>query len=362
MKYIIILCITFTILSCSKNQYEINGIVKNNNSKYIYLIKKMAKEYDTISKVRIKNNSFYTRGSVDELEKIIVKADSVIGIGTLYLENTEYNLELNKHKFSIKGGISQSLFDKSNSIKKDFYTWQNSIRDEYFEAANSNRHDKIKDLKDSIKEHKTQYIKNYVKFLDENKDKNISMYLISNDIELIEYHNAYNIFTKSPKSIQSTRIGKRVQKMLKDINSTNIGSIAPDFTLKNINGDDINLHSINAKVKILDFWASWCESCRAKHPEMLKIYRDYNKLGLEIISVSLDHIKDKWVQASKNDKIIWHNVSDLKRWESKAAKKYLISYVPRNFILDENNRIIYRDLDNKRIRIIVDSILRKHKQ
>jgi len=63
---------------------------------------------------------------------------------------------------------------------------------------------------------------------------------------------------------------------------------APDFTLLDINGNDIKLSDFKGQVIILDFWATWCPPCKAEIPHFIELYDEYNSEGLEIIGVSLD--------------------------------------------------------------------------
>ena len=56
---------------------------------------------------------------------------------------------------------------------------------------------------------------------------------------------------------------------------------------------------------LIDFWASWCGPCRRENPNVVKVYNEYHKKGLEIISVSLDRNgqKDRWIKAIKDDEM-----------------------------------------------------------
>lgn len=67
---------------------------------------------------------------------------------------------------------------------------------------------------------------------------------------------------------------------------------APDFTLKDQNGNTVNLSDFKGKVVILDFWATWCGPCRMEIPGFVELYDQYKEQGLEIIGVSLD--RDGW--------------------------------------------------------------------
>ena len=121
-----------------------------------------------------------------------------------------------------------------------------------------------------------------------------------------------------------------------------IGSIAPDFTAPDPDGNSVTLSKVLGKITILDFWASWCRPCRVENPNFVKLYNKYHDKGLNIISVSLDRENQmkRWVNAIEKDNLNWYNVSNLKYWQDPVAQLYNISSIPATFILDEKGKII----------------------
>jgi DsbE subfamily thiol:disulfide oxidoreductase len=65
---------------------------------------------------------------------------------------------------------------------------------------------------------------------------------------------------------------------------------APDFTLLRPNGKKVSLKDYRGKVVFLNFWATWCESCRDEMPAMERLYGEFKGKGLEIVGVN---VKDK---------------------------------------------------------------------
>lgn len=126
--------------------------------------------------------------------------------------------------------------------------------------------------------------------------------------------------------------------------SVAIGSAATDFTLPTPEGKPFALSSFKGKVVLVDFWASWCGPCRKENPNVVALYKKYHPKGFEIFSVSLDDNKDKWLKAIEADGLIWNHVSDLKGWESDAAKLYGVSSIPFTLLLDREGKIVAKDL------------------
>lgn len=120
------------------------------------------------------------------------------------------------------------------------------------------------------------------------------------------------------------------------------GQVAPDIAMQDPNGKTRSLSSLRGKVVLLDFWASWCRPCRAANPHVVDLYNKYKNKGFTVFSVSLDREngKDKWIQAIKDDGLIWENhVSDLKFWSSEAARTYGINSIPQTLLVDKSGKI-----------------------
>jgi len=64
--------------------------------------------------------------------------------------------------------------------------------------------------------------------------------------------------------------------------------LAPDFTLRQLDGHDLHLSSYRGKAVLLDFWATWCDPCREETPHFVELQHKYGDRGLQIIGVSMD--------------------------------------------------------------------------
>lgn len=122
------------------------------------------------------------------------------------------------------------------------------------------------------------------------------------------------------------------------------GAVAPDFTQNTPDDEPFSLSDLRGKVVLVDFWASWCGPCRRENPHVVTLYNKYKDKGFDILGVSLDKQRDRWVAAIEKDGLDWHHISDLKGWRNEVAQMYSVSSVPHTILLDREGRIIARKL------------------
>lgn len=63
--------------------------------------------------------------------------------------------------------------------------------------------------------------------------------------------------------------------------------IAPDWTLKTPDGEEITLSELNDKVVILDFWGTWCIPCRQASPLLQQLHEKYEDAPVKIIGMTV---------------------------------------------------------------------------
>lgn len=114
------------------------------------------------------------------------------------------------------------------------------------------------------------------------------------------------------------------------------GAEAPDFTLKDLAGNDFSLSSLRGKYVVLDFWGSWCGWCIKGIPDMKKYYIKY-KDRMEIVGVDCRDTEEKWKAAVEKYELPWLHVRNTD--EADITVKYGIQGYPTKIVVDPEGRV-----------------------
>lgn len=155
------------------------------------------------------------------------------------------------------------------------------------------------------------------------------------------YDSYVDVFQNFSPEIKNSEEGKEMSEKLKYFKQSKVGSIAPNFSLKDIDNKTISLADFKGKKYILiDFWASWCAPCREELPYIKELYKKYQLQGLEIISITKDEKSDLWKKAIEKEKIeSWKHISILEN-VSTIDKDYFVNGIPHKVLIDKNGIII----------------------
>jgi thiol-disulfide isomerase/thioredoxin len=159
----------------------------------------------------------------------------------------------------------------------------------------------------------------------------------------IPYDTINNLYDKLGPEVKKSFAGKQLAERLLDFKNSRIGSLAPDFVLKDINRNTIRLSSFYKNQYVLiDFWASWCGPCREDFPFLKEMYSKYKNKGLEFISISKDENLQSWKKAIEKEKIeIWKQIST-KENKSTIEDAYVVTAIPVKILIDKEGIIIRR--------------------
>jgi thiol-disulfide isomerase/thioredoxin len=112
--------------------------------------------------------------------------------------------------------------------------------------------------------------------------------------------------------------------------------LAPDFTLKTLDDQEITLSNLKGKVVLLDFWATWCGPCRESIPHLIQLYKTYQENGFEMIGISLDKGDETSVRNFAKSMDIPYPIVMA---PEEVARNYRVTSIPTTFLIDKGGKI-----------------------
>jgi cytochrome c biogenesis protein CcmG/thiol:disulfide interchange protein DsbE len=116
------------------------------------------------------------------------------------------------------------------------------------------------------------------------------------------------------------------------------GSLAPDFTLPDLDGKNVTLSKFRGKVVLLNFWNTWCGPCRAEMPSLNNLFLELKDKGLVVLSISIDTSEEPVRAFISERKLVFPMLMDKK--QKVYAKKYFLYGLPVTFLIDKKGIIV----------------------
>lgn len=360
-----ILFTTYLLLSsifismAQEDSYKIEGKLASTINGKLLLVANTAQGVIDIGDATATNGVFEFTGRMPEPTLVYlmpVKKNAVFA--TIMLENAHYTITLGTNELIVESsGKAQKIWQEFYDLDK--YLQQSQQQLDIQARANPAQ---LQKLQQEFQKIEAQVETDELALIKKYKDSPVAAYVVASklpqtfdEMKLAERYDALG------EKAKATSYGKQIATELEKMQKVAIGAIAPNFSAPLADGGVLSLHETRAKVKVVDFWASWCAPCRAENVNLIKIYKRYRPKGLEIISVSIDDNKQDWLTAIGQDGCDWKNVSDLKGATSEIATEYCVKGIPCTFILDEENRIVAKNLRGKDLEKKIDEMLKKKK-
>lgn len=140
------------------------------------------------------------------------------------------------------------------------------------------------------------------------------------------------------------------------------GDLLPDTDLPLFSGKTTTLKAqLGGRLTIVDFWASWCAACRRENRQVLvPLWEKFHDQGFQIIGYALEGNRSAWEKAIEKDGVArWVNASHLEGDDSPWMESLRISTIPANFVLDDQGKIIAKNLHGAALEQFVEEWLGK---
>ena len=118
------------------------------------------------------------------------------------------------------------------------------------------------------------------------------------------------------------------------------GTEAPDFTLKDVEGNEVSLSDFHGKTVVLVFWASWCPDCRAEVPDLKKMFADADPAKVAFVSVSFDREFEALCNFVKENQLPGVQLFEpAGKKESEVGAAYGVKWIPSLYVIDPEGKV-----------------------
>jgi cytochrome c biogenesis protein CcmG, thiol:disulfide interchange protein DsbE len=135
-------------------------------------------------------------------------------------------------------------------------------------------------------------------------------------------------------------VGKKADHSLDNAVRTGQKPAAPgtDVRLPALDGGrPTSLADLRGRVVVLNFWASWCEPCKAEAPILERVQKRLQKAGGTVLGVTYKDAPGASKAFVRDEKITWPNVRDDRL---QLAPKFGTSQLPETFIIDAEGNVV----------------------
>jgi peroxiredoxin len=122
------------------------------------------------------------------------------------------------------------------------------------------------------------------------------------------------------------------------------GGIAPAFQLASLDGDQVTLESLQGRVVLVNFWATWCKPCEDEMPAMGRLYDALKNQGFDLLAVSVDEGTEEVRQFQDRLELPFPLLLDP---DQAVAERYQTYRFPESFLVDREGVIVERYIGPK---------------
>jgi len=266
----------------------------------------------------------------------------------LIFDNENINVEVDGNDVggavTITGSSDIDKLNQLSEIIKEFSTREGEINSKFSVAAQAQDMEEVNRLRAlymEIQTEKSEAIKQEIGKMGTSLAAMQAVNLLDKDKEFTFVDDlTQKLLDKYPDVEFVNTLSDEIERLRK----VAIGEFAPEISLPNPDGKVVKLSSLRGNYVLVDFWAEWCKPCRAENPNIVRAYNRFKDKGFKIFGVSLDRNRARWLKGIADDGLIWTQVSDLKYFNSAAAREYNINAIPFSILLDPEGKIIAKNL------------------
>lgn len=331
--------------------YKVTGSVAGASSDSVYLLISHGRQLpaDTIG-TRAVNGVFTFTGKTDGVQNVLLIPENIKSrkFFSFYLEPG--TIRLSGHVDSMDYIRAHGTYnnDLQTQTRQQDAKISSEIRALARESGNEER---VSQLEQQLNRNRVSVIRQHPGAM----VSLMQLYVLQDRVPL---DTAAALFAVLKPSLQRSYFGNFIREKLIARERVRVGKTAPLFDAVDVNGNKVSLAALKGKYVLLDFWASWCVPCRAENPYVVAAHEQYRDKGFIVISISLDHDRNKWIEAIKKDNLNWTHISELKAVEEPIARLYGVQPIPDNFLIGPDGKILAARLRGEELKKTLATLIK----
>jgi len=129
---------------------------------------------------------------------------------------------------------------------------------------------------------------------------------------------------------------------MNELDNLNVGQLAPQFRLSDIDGNHIDLADYQGKIVVLQFWSTTCGWCKFIYPALRNIAQEYSEDKVILIGISSDMDFDALRAAITEEQFTWPQICEGNGWKDTVFKLYNVDRMPIEYIIAQDGKIAFK--------------------
>lgn len=302
--------------------------------------------------VKVNNNRIefygYLSDSVQKVYFEILDLKSKV----IYVDGGGVSVTLAKSKYEISVTHDSQVQRKLNRLDSCIQVQEDHRKKLSLLAVKRGTSDSEKlEISKELFETRNHKVETIAQFIESNSNSVFGALLLCDYYKLLGRKSTLDIYSNFTSDVKKSHSAQFLQtNILLTDGKLNVGDNVIDFRMIDLNFDTITLSKLSFKFLLIEFWASSCGPCRVENPAIVEIYTAHKKHGFEILGVSLDTKREKWINAIRKDRLNWLNVCDFMGTKSPVIVSYGILGMPMNYLVNSNGVIIGKNLNPEQLK------------
>jgi thiol-disulfide isomerase/thioredoxin len=324
-------------------QATIDGIA---DSTKVYLYGYVDEKMDKLDSLYTTDGQFALQHGTEQAVIVRVKIGAKRSF-ELFVEPGDFTLTAHidtLEELNFSGSNSHDLYNEFKESYEGYYTKMRELYPQYTiaeEAGDSIEMARIDSMYEALYEGQSAYL---MGFISDHANSPVGAFLAYRYLYDTPLDELKAIYASYGPEVQSGDYGQMMANRISILEKVDIGQVAVNIALVDPDSIIRSIEDFRGSYLLVDFWASWCGPCRAENPNVVRMYNKFHDKGFDILGVSFDKDRERWLGAIEEDSLTWTHISDLKGWDCEGGKLYGVRSIPATVLIDPDGIIIAKNL------------------